>query len=1012
MTDRPDDEALDDLDDLDQVWDLGLQDLFDGRQVEADANSAEPVPGDRCGRFLLVEEIAQGGMGRVFRALDERLDRDVAVKVLRARLRRDDQMTARFLEEARIAGQLQHPGILPVYDVGLDAQDRPWFAMKLVEGRTLAEILRERGAPDEELARFLGILAAVCQAVGYAHSRGVVHRDLKPANVMIGPHGEVQVLDWGFAKVLQAARRAGRAAEPRTASGSDAPPIGSDSSRSVSGSVLGTPRYMAPEQARGEIESLDQRTDVFALGGILCEILCDQPPWGRGDDGSPLDRAARGDMSETAAALAGCAADPELIALARHCLAVVPGDRPGDAGVLAAALGDYLAAAEARTRQARVEAEAARASAAHERRARLMTLALGIVLVAVAAAVAWFVWRGDVERREDLARRRERFREALADAGDHLDRAEWSLAAESLTRARLVLGEPPAVALVAELDQAERQLENRRLAWEKESREKGRLDDFRSRLEAIRLSPMTEPGEGGEDYAACFADFGAAVIAHSPERSYVELAQLPADVREAVRLALDDWASRERAIEARRPPQPEGQHSDKLLQLAQFLDRDPWRRGLRAAVLERDEEALRRIAEDASRQGVDPKDALLLATTLQRDGQIEVAIGILMASWRRHPHDVWLSHHLARMLADGMRDPARRAADAELAIRHASIAMALGTDSPFLRDQLISLLLALGRRQEALAMIEAWRGEMDDARLGRIANELPEDEAVALLENALRDRPRSVELHLRLVNEYLRVADLEAAETALRRALAQAGDAVPLVCALAELMLQSGRLEEATRMLVSAGVDEESRRLRDRIARFRRAILRGGPLDLLSRCERAQVQALRGDEGAARDEWLTVLREGEARPRDNAPLAGRGLGPGIAAGGLGLGPRRLLRGPISGPRPPRQDALAALLASAAAGGAQDAIALLDRIIGCLDALRDDDVAASFPVAREFQAILRDRRLPALYDRIEELIATDDGGRLDRLRDQIASLARTATRPARPPEAEEGPGPPR
>src|SRR5262249_14748500 len=144
----------------------------------------------------------------------------------------------RFVEEARIAGRLQHPGVVPVYALGEAGPGRPYFTMKLVQGQTLADLLRERAGPAQELPRFLKIFEQVCQTLAYAHAQGVIHRDLKPANVMVGAFGEVQVMDWGLAKRVRAAG----AATP-----------GAELSQSRPGRVLGTPAYMSPEQALGQV---------------------------------------------------------------------------------------------------------------------------------------------------------------------------------------------------------------------------------------------------------------------------------------------------------------------------------------------------------------------------------------------------------------------------------------------------------------------------------------------------------------------------------------------------------------------------------------------------------------------------------------------------------------------------------------------------------------------------------------------------------------------------------------
>jgi tRNA A-37 threonylcarbamoyl transferase component Bud32 len=286
-------------------------------------------------RYHLLGEIARGGMGAVFKARDPGLGRDLALKILLDQHRQRADLVDRFVEEAQICGQLQHPGVVPVYELGNLADQRPFFTMKLVKGQTLAALLAER--TDGDLPRFLAIFEAICQTVAYAHSRGVIHRDLKPSNVMVGSFGEVQVMDWGLAKVLP--RDAGAAGEHEPAP--NATVVGTlrsqgDSDISQAGTVLGTPAYMAPEQARGETDVIDRRADVFALGSILCEVLTGRPAFGGGSAGEILAAAARGETSEALDRLAACQADPELLTLARDCLAAERAARPADAGVVAA----------------------------------------------------------------------------------------------------------------------------------------------------------------------------------------------------------------------------------------------------------------------------------------------------------------------------------------------------------------------------------------------------------------------------------------------------------------------------------------------------------------------------------------------------------------------------------------------------------------------------------------------------------------------------------------------------
>jgi hypothetical protein len=293
-------------------------------------------------------EIARGGMGVVLRVRDEARDCDVAVKVLLEKYQHKAQLVRRFLEEAQITAQLQHPGIVPVYDAGQLDNGRPYFTMQLVQGRTLARVLDDRTDPADDRPALLRVFEQVCWTLAHAHSRGVVHRDLKPANVMVTPAGEALVMDWGLAKVLPGSPVhlpnreqadddvAGLDAECGTDTGGWA-----DAGTQV-GTVLGTPAYMPPEQARGEVESVDERCDVFGLGAILCDILTGQPPFIGGDAIRLARRAARADLADAFARLNACGADAALVALAKRCLAADPANRPHDAGELARELTAYL----------------------------------------------------------------------------------------------------------------------------------------------------------------------------------------------------------------------------------------------------------------------------------------------------------------------------------------------------------------------------------------------------------------------------------------------------------------------------------------------------------------------------------------------------------------------------------------------------------------------------------------------------------------------------------------------
>ncbi len=215
------------------------------------------------GRYAPQEIVGRGGMGEVHRATDERLGRTVALKVLAADAAAST-LAERLRRESRVLARLEHPGIVPVHDAGVLEDGRAWYVMRFVEGTRLDDHARS-GAGRGELLR---IVLRIAETVAFAHERGIIHRDLKPGNVMIGPFGEVLVLDWGVAKVLaeEDAPRSGVAPAPM--------PRGSDP-LTADGTAVGTPGYMAPEQARGL--EVDQRADVHALGVILRELLAESP---------------------------------------------------------------------------------------------------------------------------------------------------------------------------------------------------------------------------------------------------------------------------------------------------------------------------------------------------------------------------------------------------------------------------------------------------------------------------------------------------------------------------------------------------------------------------------------------------------------------------------------------------------------------------------------------------------------------------------------------------------------
>jgi serine/threonine-protein kinase len=247
------------------------------RALERLRRTAE-LPDMSATQYRLLERVATGGMGTVYAAQDTKLGRRVALKVLDAP-DASGELAKRLVREARVLAQLEHPGIVPVHDVDTLADGRVFYTMKFVEGQRLDEHL----ARTPLLSNRLRLFQRICEPVAFAHARGVLHRDLKPANIMIGPFGEVLVLDWGLAKILHGDQQEGSGPTPvrdleRTIFEPAPAQGGGDTSTEFSastehGAVLGTPGYMSPEQSRGDMDNVNERSDVFSLGAILRVLI-------------------------------------------------------------------------------------------------------------------------------------------------------------------------------------------------------------------------------------------------------------------------------------------------------------------------------------------------------------------------------------------------------------------------------------------------------------------------------------------------------------------------------------------------------------------------------------------------------------------------------------------------------------------------------------------------------------------------------------------------------------------
>jgi tetratricopeptide (TPR) repeat protein len=656
----------------------------------AASESTCPAGGER---YRLLGELARGGMGIVYRATDTILDREVALKVLQERFTLHSSIGQRFVDEARITGQLQHPGIPAVHDLGNLPDGRPFLVMKLVKGRTLAELLSERPDLSVERGRWVAVFEQLCQAVGYAHAHKVIHRDLKPANVMVGSFGEVQVMDWGLAKLLTPPGAA-PAAQPASQGDGSSTEIRTlrapDDSATLTGSLMGTPAFMPPEQAGGETDKIDERADVFGLGAVLCVILTGQPPYAGRDTESVRLMAVRGQLGDCLARLDTCAAEPGLVQLCRRCLAFDPTDRPRDAGAVAQEVAALRAQAEERARQAELDRARTEVEAREHRKRRRVQLALVAAVLLVIGVIGggwtWLSWqaqarRAEADRSATLALAKG---EHLADQTKEVDSTTvpGAEAALGLWRQATAAGEQAeGVAATAGDEDLAAQV-TRRAGVFRDGLARAESALARARRDASLLADLerargrlVQTVQGKVDLAGTArayrealqtaglpAEAGADVLAEAIQK------ERPG-VREALISALDQWAG----CFSRGPEQ------DRVRLAADRADGDPLRRQIRAAVTSRDKEELVRLAQASAPTDLPPVTAVLLGTALWNRGQVRSAELLLRAARDHHPSDFGVLRELGGLLVNSTQaDPVK----VEEGIGCMRAALALRPESP------------------------------------------------------------------------------------------------------------------------------------------------------------------------------------------------------------------------------------------------------------------------------------------------------------------------------------------
>jgi tetratricopeptide (TPR) repeat protein/tRNA A-37 threonylcarbamoyl transferase component Bud32 len=756
-------------------------------QPTANPSAAAPPAGgvSPAERFRPLRLHAEGGLGEVHLAQDCELPREVALKRIRDEYADDPDSRHRFLREAEITGGLEHPGIVPVYGLGQGAGGRPYYAMRFIKGDSLKQAIerfhqaegpkRDPGERSLALRELLGRFVAVCNAVAYAHSRGVVHRDLKPANVMLGPYGETLVVDWGLAKLV------GRPESPGKAEATLRPRSGGGQAPTQAGAVIGTPAFMSPEQAAGRSDQLGPASDIYGLGATLYALLTGQPPVPGDDLMAILARVQSGEIVPPRRVKGEVPAALE--AVCRKAMALRPQDRYGTALELAADVEHWLADEPVSAHREPWAARAGRWMRRHKP-ARAAGAAAAVVLLLLGGAGAWWLERQQAERQAEQARQEGALRQEGAATleqatrlrrGGHFDESR-----QLLERARQRLEDGGPDDLRQEVEQA---LADTALAR--------RLDEARQQASTVAEGELDVVG-ARQSFAAALREAGLVRLGDGAEEAGARVRA--SAVRAEVVAALEAWASLT------------GDDAQRgwLLAVARAADPSPARDRLRQPRLWRDRAALARLAAGDSAAALSPQLTIALAYALVRSGGD--AVPLLRAAQARHPDDFWLNFELGVALAG--------AKQWDEAVGHYRAALAVRPRSSAVYNNLGLALAGRGQMAEAIRHFEeALRiaPKLADAHTslglalqaqGRLA------EAIRHFEQALRLDPKNAKAHGGLGNALQAQGRLAEAISHYQQALRLDPKDTRARTNLGAALVGRGQMEEAIRTLEEAlGLD-------------------------------------------------------------------------------------------------------------------------------------------------------------------------------------------------------------
>jgi serine/threonine-protein kinase len=744
-----------------------------GRFVPA-SEPDDALLGRRIGPYVIEEHRGSGGMGSVYRARRADVYRQqVALKVVRPGLDRAE-ILRRFDTERQALADLEHPSIGRLLDGGTTDDGRPYFVMEYIDGPPLNRYAEGQHLSTRER---VGLVQAVAAAIQYAHEHGVVHRDLKPANVLVAADGTPKVTDFGLAKRLQGA-----------------PGVSTAGDHTQSGAILGTPSYMAPEQAMGRNQEVGPAADVYAVGALLYELLTGRPPF-RGE--TPLEtlRQVRDEEPVPPSRLhPRLARDLETICL--KCLAKEPGQRYGSAAALAEDLENWQAGRPIRAR--RVGFVQRLGKWARRKPAAAALVVLGFLAVVATLASALVIARQQAVRQGEISA-------ALADALQRRDEAraapqdDWSKWTAALTAAKRVEG---LLAYGTPAEDLRRQVQD--LVQDLEGVEQDRR--FLARLEEVRLlqtevkDEQFDKTQAVAEYAAAFREFGldCATFEVEAAAAWIRQRTIPVEVAGA----LDYWAVLCRYYF---PEQTQNPDWRRLLEIARRADPDPWRNRVRDALTQEDRQALKDLAASPQVRQLPPPVLVVLANALTMHGDRAPAIVLLRRAQPEHPNDLWVNLHLANLLKDAVPP------QPDEAIRFFTAAVALRPQSPGIRLKLGNALVQNGRRGEAIAAYQKAIELKPDFALahcnlgGQLSDVGRLDEAIAACHRAIELKADFAGAYRNLGFALLRKgqrdkvpAAFQEAATACRKAIELKPDFDEAHFDLGNVRLAQGQLNEAS----------------------------------------------------------------------------------------------------------------------------------------------------------------------------------------------------------------------